>query len=383
MRPLGLSDTIFYNLRDAQITAVAALDGPCDLPRLIAGLEVATAALPAFTETPVRLGAWSFARRPAPVDPARHIFVVRDPTVTGVRQLTPLLDRLRRNRIAISGPQWRIFVLNPAGGGSAPGALSAIFGQLRHGLADGTRTLQVLAKASGHEPTAAHEALAERLPAASFDDLTPNVTVHDVGPITASIPRLRMARDGDASTALAEAVRSLVEDRKLFPHAHPLRGNIGRTRFVLRRAGGGGAGNHVHMDTLTRQPAVAAKPAMANPGLSRAQDLPLSQWAVAVAPPPLARLMMKVWYRSFDGIATLIPLPRRLQFGGRWPTALYAAPPLWGPVPLVVLAFADAAHYHLSIYPGIGFTGDPTDLVDALKRRLTQGTMVSRTSPVG
>jgi hypothetical protein len=76
--------------------------------------------------------------------------------------------------------------------------------------------------------------------------------------------------------------------------------------------------------------------------------------------------MMRLWYANFDAIATLIPLPRRLRLGGRAVTDFLAAAPLWGPVPLVALAFADAEHYHLTLYPARGFAGD----VDALRRKL-------------
>jgi hypothetical protein len=364
MRPLGLSDTIFYNLRDAQITAAAALDGPCDLPGLIAGIEGATASLPGFTETPVRLGVWSFARQPQPVDIARHASIVVDPSIVYVEQLVPLLDRLRRNRIAVDGPQWRMIVLNPAGM-APPGAISAVFGQLRHGLADGTRTIQALASMAEYQPTAAHVATAGRLPTITFGSLPSNVVVHDVGPIALRLPRGGMAREGDASARLAAAAVAAVEDPRLFPDIRPLRGNIGRTRFVARRAGAGGAGNYIRMETITRGDAPRSA-SIAIPGLAHAQDLPVSQWAVAVAPGPVARWMMRLWYANFDAIATLIPLPRRLRLGGRAVTDFLAAAPLWGPVPLVALAFADAEHYHLTLYPARGFAGD----VDALRRKL-------------
>jgi hypothetical protein len=120
---------------------------------------------------------------------------------------------------------------------------------------------------------------------------------------------------------------------------------------------------------------------LAIPGLSRAQELPLSQWAVAVLPGPLARLMMRVWYGGFDGIATLMPLPRRLRLGGRRVTAFFAAPPLWGPVPLVVLAFADGEHYHLTLFPGGGFAADRGALEASMRDRLTPGTPESAIPP--
>jgi hypothetical protein len=109
------------------------------------------------------------------------------------------------------------------------------------------------------------------------------------------------------------------------------------------------------------------------PGLSRAQDLPLSQWFVAVAPRRLARLAMRIWYSSFDAIATLVPLPRRLQLGGRLVTAVFGVPPLWGPVPLVLVALAGAEDYHVTVIPGRGFTGDRKVLLDRLRRLFASG----------
>ena len=89
--------------------------------------------------------------------------------------------------------------------------------------------------------------------------------------------------------------------------------------------------------------------------LARAQELPLSQWLVALSPRRLARLAMRIWYRNFDAIATLLPVPRNLQLGGRAVTAVFGVPPLWGPVPLVLIALADADQYHLTVIPGRGF----------------------------
>ena len=66
MRPLGLTDTIFYNLGDCYVTAVAVLDGPCDLARLVAEIEEVVTALAGLTERPLRLGLWFFAGKPAP-----------------------------------------------------------------------------------------------------------------------------------------------------------------------------------------------------------------------------------------------------------------------------------------------------------------------------
>src|SRR6202008_3543666 len=99
MRPLGLTDTIFYNLGDAYITTVAVLDGPCDLAALLAEAEEVVTALPRLSERPLRLGLWSIAVDPAPIDLARHVAIVRDPTITTIDGVMSLLDRLRRSAI--------------------------------------------------------------------------------------------------------------------------------------------------------------------------------------------------------------------------------------------------------------------------------------------
>jgi hypothetical protein len=149
---------------------------------------------------------------------------------------------------------------------------------------------------------------------------------------------------------------------------------------VARRASGGGGGNYIKMETIASGGDRARKrPAI--PGLSRAQELPLSQWAVAVLPSPLARFMMRVWYAGFDAIATLMPLPRRLRLGGRRVTAFFAAPPLWGPVPFVVLAFADGEHYHLTLFPGRGFTADRGALEARVRAGLNPDTPESAIPP--
>ena len=92
MRPLGLTDTIFYNLGDAYITTVAVLDGPCDVAAIIAETEEVVAALPGFSERPLRLGLWSVAVNARPVDLANQIAIVRDPTITSIDGVIALLD---------------------------------------------------------------------------------------------------------------------------------------------------------------------------------------------------------------------------------------------------------------------------------------------------
>ena len=121
MRRLSLSDTIFYNLGDCYMNAVAVLDGPCDLAVLLAEMEGVIEALPALTEQSVRVGLWTFAKRSSgPIDLAKHVSIIRDPSITRFEQLVPRMDKQRRNPIRIDGPPWRVFVLNPAEPGKEP-----------------------------------------------------------------------------------------------------------------------------------------------------------------------------------------------------------------------------------------------------------------------
>lgn len=365
MRLLGLTDTIFYNLGDAFITCVAILDGPCDLAAFVADIEEVVAALPGLSERPLRLGLWSVAVDASPVNVADHIAVVRDPSVTDVDGAVAFLERIRRSAIRYRGPPWRIVVLNPADpDGSRPSGdgLSAIFMQVRHGLGDATRGLQILQRMGHATPTAAHAALARRLRIIDPAMLGPEVRVHDEGLSVLQVPRRLMSREGEASERLAAIAARAVADPAFFPHAQPLRGNVGRTHLLLRRGSPNGVGNHIKMITV-RTIARPERKRFRLPWLARAQELPLSQWFVALSPRRLARLAMRIWYRNFDAIATLLPVPRNLQLGGRAVSAVFGVPPLWGPVPLVLVALADADQYHVTVIPGRGFAASRASLV--------------------
>jgi hypothetical protein len=372
MRLLSLSDTVYYNLGDCYITAVAALDGPCDLAVLLADLEGMLVALPALAERPVRIGLWSAVKYAGPVDLAKHVSIIRDASVTTLDQAIPRLDRLRRCPITGNGPPWRIFALNPGEPGrssSEPVLLSALYMQFLHGLADAMRGFQILARMGRHQPTDAHQALAARLPLIDLADLADKISVHDIGVSVMQVSRRAMSRDGDMGARLTAVATAAVGDPKLFPNAHPLQGNIGRTQLVRRRGSSNGVGNYLKMITIKTGTA-STRRRFRLPGLSRAQDLRLSQWLVGLAPRFVARLAMRVWYLSFDAVATVVPLPRRLRLGGRAVTALFGVPPLWGPVPLVIVALADVDQYHITVLLGHGFTGDRATLLDRLHRML-------------
>lgn len=373
MRRLSLSDTIFYNLGDCYMNAVAVLDRPCDVAVLLAEIEGVIEALPALTEQSVRVGIWTFAKRSSgPVDLAKHVAIVRDSTITRIDQLVPRIDQLRRTPIRIDGPPWRIFVLNPAEPGkendeSAP--LSVLFMQMRHGLADAVRGLQILSRMGRYEASDTHRAIAASLPTIDPLDLPGGIAVHDPGLSLLQVPRRGMIREGDSSERLAAVVATAVADDSLFPHARPLRGNVGRTRFVRRRTDNG-VGNALKMVTVSTDQKPEKKKNVRIPGLARAQDLPIMQWLVALAPRRLARMMMRIWYSNFDAVATLIPMPRNITLGGQQVTATFGIPPLWGPVPLAMVALANGEYYNATLVPGNGFTADRTRLLDRVRRLL-------------
>lgn len=371
MRRLSLSDTVFYNLGDCYITAAFVLDGPCDTTAMVAEIEGVVAELPAMSERPRRIGVWTFAERAAPFDPATHVAIVRDPMATSIDHLADRIDRLRRSPIPKGRPPWRMFILNPDGSaGSQTGAapLSALLIQGRHGLGDAMRGIQLVGRMGRHPPDSRHRAIAAALPVIDLAALPATIAVHDVGLSFLQVPRRGMHREGDASERLAAAAAAAVADVTLFPHARPLRGNVGRTHLVRRRVSAEGLGNHLKMITVRTGAGAARRWRI--PGLARAQELELTTWLVALAPRWLARLMMRIWYSSFDAMATLLPLQRQLVVGGRRVTAAFGVPPLWGPVPLVLIALADGEHYHITVLPGTGFTASRTALHQAIGRLL-------------
>jgi hypothetical protein len=45
---------------------------------------------------------------------------------------------------------------------------------------------------------------------------------------------------------------------------------------------------------------------------------------------------------------------------------VFGVPPLWGPVPLVLVALADSDHYHVTVIPGAGFKGERGALTERI-----------------
>ena len=76
-----------------------------------------------------------------------------------------------------------------------------------------------------------------------------------------------------------------------------------------------------------------------------------------------------------------MPLPRHLVLGGRVVTAIFGVPPLWGPVPLVLVALADAEHYHVTVIPGHGFAA-PRERLDERLRELFEPAGAARRAVV-
>ena len=221
MRRLSLSDTIFYNLGDCYMNAVAVLDGPCDLAVLLAEMEGVIEALPALTEQSVRVGLWTFAKRSSGrVDLTNHVSIIRDPSITSFEQLVPRMDKQRRNPIRIDGPPWRVFVLNPAEPGKETDGeppLSALFMQVRHGMADAIRGLQILSRMGRYEPTAAHRALAARIPDVEPLEFETPITVHDPGFSLLQIPAPRHGSRRRLSERLAAVAATAGRRPGAFP----------------------------------------------------------------------------------------------------------------------------------------------------------------------
>ncbi len=367
MQALGLSDTVLYNMRDGFITGVAILDRPCDLAKVVAQIEGVSDVNPGWRQRPFRLLVWSFAGDPQPVDLRLHMSVVRDPEATTEAHVLGHLERLRRSRFSLRAPPWRVIVLNPDDGsppGNGPPPLSAVFMQMRHGLADATRATQAMSRMGTFEPADHHREIAAALPETSFAHLPQSMTIHDSGFISRRVSRAGMPRVADAGRRLADVAFEVVNDPDLYPGAQPLKRTYGRTHLVRRRGSDSGVGNHIRMETI------AADEEAADPGLGAAQNSPVLQYVVAMAPGPLARLMMRVWYANFDAISTLLPVPPKLALGGQPVRAMFGTPPLWGPVPLALIALADREAYNLAAFPGRGFSGDSAALMDRLEALL-------------
>src|SRR5690606_34133228 len=107
------------------------------------------------------------------------------------------------------------------------------------------------------------------------------------------------------------------------------------------------------------------------PGLERAQSLPLARYFVAISPPPLARLMMRLWYARFDAMVTMLPAPPKLTLGGSPVAGVFGIPPLSRQIPLVLLATACGEAHNLVVIPGLAFAGMRPQLLERLRALLT------------
>lgn len=378
MRPLGLTDTIFFNLGNRYITVALVLEGQCDLARFCAQMEAAAETFPSLRERHVRLWPWFFAFCDRNFNIARHIVAVEDDSVRTSDDLLALIEKVRRTPTPEKAPPWRAFVVNPAAPGpghrSRNPPLSAVMVQLKHGLADAMRCIEVGADLAARRADASGspDSAIAHLDRECFDALPETGAVEDSGVALLRIPRARLRRDRDANARMVEAAARLLEDRELFAHPGPLNGCIARTRFLRRRAGRGELGNH--METVaerTGAPTAAGRAKPVIPGLEKVQSLPLAQILVAVAPPALARALMRLWYSRFDAIVTVLPLPPNLTLGGCRVRDVFGATPLPRSMPLMLMAFAYGGQHNVVAIARRGFTGTRRRLAARLEPLLT------------
>jgi len=375
MRPVSLSDAIFFNLGDRYITSVCLFETPLDPRRLRAELADAAAENPALREKVRRRWPGFVAALDPAFDIDRHIAVMRAPEVVDDATLVAFIDRLRRVRLPKGRPPWRAFVINPE---AAPGTRSAVAFHFKHGLSDGMGALQAFVAIAGRRDVApAPRPVAEIAPAELFAG-RPNPLVDDAGIAFAMLNRRRLTRAGDggngATGALVEACAAVVADDGLIDAGRPTTGRIAHTRVLMRRRASEASdlGNHLETAFTETRPQAPRKPSRFRlPGIERAQTSSWSQHLVAKAPPPIARLAMRIWISRFDAMISLIPGPTRaVALGGAEITAVFGVPPLSGPIPLAVAVITYAGTAHLTVIPGKGARVPPAAIAARLVAEL-------------
>ena len=157
------------------------------------------------------------------------------------------------------------------------------------------RVLQILARMRHAKPDAAQEALARRLPTIDLTSLGPEIAVHDDGLSPLQVPRRGMSRDGEASERLAAIAAKAVSDATCFhtPSRSAAMSAGPNSSSAAARAAASATTSRWSGAEIERP----ERRRFRIRGLSRAQDLQLTQWLVAFAPRRLARLMMRIWYR--------------------------------------------------------------------------------------
>ncbi|MFN0263829.1 wax ester/triacylglycerol synthase domain-containing protein [Tepidamorphus sp. 3E244] len=376
MRALGLTDAIFYNLGHRYITSTVVLDGRCDLARLVAEMEAAAREVPALRERFFRIWPWSFARDDAGFGIADHIVSVDCPDVRRLEDLEPVIEKVRRSIPPRSKSPWRIYVINPQGieGEKPEQRVSAVIFHLNHALADGVRCMQVIGDLASRDVTV-EPALAARIPKMTrktFDAQPEHHRIVDQGVSLVRLPRKDLRRDRGATDVFVDAAARMLDDPDLYSHAEPLNYCIAKTQLVRRRTSRGELGNHMETVANPVRTAPVERPVRFRiPGLQTIQKLPIVKYMIATLPPPLANWMMRVWYKRFDGMVTILPGPASMQMGGCDCLGVFGTPPLSGPIPLVVLSIPLGRQHAIVVIPGKGFTGERGELLEKLNQALT------------
>ena len=381
MRQLSLTDSIFYNLGDRYITAVCLLDRPCSLGLFKAEMAATVEESPALKERVRRRWPGFVADIDSAFDIDRHIVAVTDHGVVDEVSFTAFVDRLRKITLSRKHPAWCAFVLNPAGepdrGRSNNGArepLSAVLFQFKHGLSDGMRGLQVVAAIAGRDDiVAADTAGIRRVSAAALFTAPPNPLVDDGGIGLARIDRRGLAAASRSAAGVTDvlvaAADRILRDQSLIDRGRPLSGRIAHTRVLMRRPGKDqrDLGNHLETTFTETRPAPAQKNVLRLPRIEQAQGTSWSQHLVAKAPPPIARLAMRIWISKFDAMISLMPgPPRPVSLGGAPVAAIYGVPPLSGPIALAAAVITYAGNANFVVIPHKGAPGTGQAAADRL-----------------
>ncbi|MCC2110555.1 MAG: DUF1298 domain-containing protein [Hyphomicrobiales bacterium] len=377
MRPISLSDSLFFNLGDRYILCVCDLAAPCDLHLFRRQMAVVVAETPALKERVVRRGLGFAAVPDGSFDIAEHVVGIAAPELRGTTGLIEFSDRLRQTRLPKNRTPWRALVINPAGTpGCDSGSTRAVIFQLMHGLSDGMRGLQVLATMRGQEnlPELAETAAGTEIPQAFLFRDKPFIPFQDAGVGTVDLDRRLLARaaqagDSGVTGILVKACRRALARTDLIHADHPLTGRVAHTRMLIRRVVNDGNGRDLgnHLETKVDEPPVQEPKFRLLPRVERAQGSSWSQHLVAKSPPPLARKLMRMWISKFDAFVSLVPGPvRPIAFGGARMRAIYGVAPLSGPVPIAMTCVTYAGGVTLTVIPGPEAIADPHSIAAAI-----------------
>ncbi len=377
MRPISLSDSLFFNLGDRYILCVCELSAPCDLHLFRRQMAVVIAETPALKERVVRRGIGFAAVPDDAFDIADHVVGIAAPDLRGTAGLIEFSDRLRYTRLPRSHTPWRALVINPAGTpGCDGGTTRAVIFQLMHGLSDGMRGLQVLATMRGQEnlPELAETAAGTEIPQERLFRGKPAIPFRDGGVGAVDLDRrllTRAAQNGSSGVTgvLVKACRRTLARTDLLRPERPLSGRIAHTRMLIRRVVNDGNGRDLgnHLETKVDEPPAKEPKFRLLPRVERAQGSSWSQHLVARSPPPVARKLMRLWISKFDAFVSLVPGPvRQIAFGGAPMRAIYGVAPLSGPVPISLTCVTYAGGVTLTVIPGPEATADAAEIAGAI-----------------